>query len=88
MNTQCQQTCRDKCRALERAELIELQMIRDFTVFRDECTYPDVKIILAALIGEHERILSTLHDQREQLSEKFAVLDLIQESFEEDSLSG
>jgi|AP12_2_1047962.scaffolds.fasta_scaffold13944_2 rubrerythrin len=88
MKQRCQHSCRDKCRALEFAEILELQAIKEYTTFRDECDYPDVKSMLSELIGDHERILATLHEKREQLSEKFTVLDLINESFEEDSLQG
>jgi hypothetical protein len=83
MTAQCKHTCRDKCRALEYAQLLELKVIREFTAYRDECDYPDVKTMLAELIAGHERSLALLCEKRDQLSATFDVLHLIQESFEE-----
>jgi hypothetical protein len=88
MKPQCEHSCRDKCRALEYAQILELKVIREFTAYRAGCDYPDVKTMLAELIVEHERVLAVLYEKREQLSEGFNVLGLIQESFDEDALSG
>jgi hypothetical protein len=46
------------------------------------CTYPDVSVMLSALITEHEKMLALVEEGKEMLEAKFSILDEIRESFE------
>lgn len=75
------------CRSLEYTELLELQIIKEYTLLLGGCNYPEVRVILSEMIGDHERTLAMLHEKKLQLSEQFSILGLINDSFEEDTLS-
>jgi rubrerythrin len=81
MEVQCIHSCRGLCNALSTAEHHELSAIKEYQTFLDQCNYPDVQAILKELITQHQRTLSLLQGKRAELTEKFNILDNINESF-------
>lgn len=82
MEVQCIHSCRGLCNALTVAEHRELSAIKEYQTFLDQCNYPDVQAILRELIAQHQRTLGMLQGKRAELSEKFNILDDINESFD------
>jgi hypothetical protein len=81
MEVQCIHSCRGLCNALEVAEHRELSAIKEYQTYLDRCNYPDVQAILKEMISQHQRTLSLLQGKRAELTEKFAILQDINESF-------
>jgi len=78
----CAHTCKGLCKALEVAMKDEKEAILKYAYFRDECSYPDVKLMLNELILERQKSIVLLNKTRTLLREKFEVLDQIREGFE------
>lgn len=81
MEVQCVHSCRGLCNALSIAEHREMSAIQEYQTFLDQCNYPDVQSILRELISQHQRTLGMLQGKRAELTEKFNILDNINESF-------
>ncbi len=79
---ECAHTCRGLCRAIEIATLKEKEAILQYDSLRDECNYPDVKVIINELILHREKSIRLLEDAKVRLKSKFEVLDQIRGSFE------
>jgi hypothetical protein len=60
----------------------EKEAILKYAYFRDECSYPDVKLMLNELILQRQKSIDLLNKTRTLLQEKFEVLDQIREGFE------
>lgn len=78
----CAHTCKGLCTALELAAKKEKEAILQYAYFRDECTYPDVKLMLNELIIQRQKSIQLLEETQAQLQSKFEVLDQISEGFE------
>ena len=78
---QCAHSCKDLCQALELASAREREAILQYGSFRDECTYPDVKILLNELIIMRQKSIKLLEETKALLRTKFDVLDQIREGF-------
>lgn len=78
----CAHTCKGLCTALELATKQEKETILQYAYFRDECTYPDVKLMLNELIIQRQKSIQLLEETKSQLKAKFEVLDQISEGFE------
>lgn len=81
MEVQCVHSCRGLCNALTVAENRELSAIKEYQTYLDECNYPDVQVILRELIAHHQKTHTMLQEKRAELTEKFNILDSINESF-------
>lgn len=81
MEVQCIHSCRGLCNALSIAENREVSAIKEYQTFLDQCNYPDVQAILRELITQHQRTLGMLQGKRAELTEKFNILDDINQSF-------
>lgn len=79
---ECAHTCRGLCRAIEIATLKEKEAILQYDSLRDECNYPDVKVIINELILHREKSIRLLEDAKVRLRTKFEVLDQIRGGFE------
>ncbi len=82
MEVQCIHSCRGLCNALTVAEHRELSTIKEYQTYLDQCNYPDVQVILRELISQHQRMLGVLQGKRAELTEKFNILDDINQSFD------
>jgi len=82
MEVQCIHSCRGLCSSLNMAENRELAAIKEYQSFLDQCNYPDVQVILRELITHHQHTLSMLQGKRAELTEKFNILDNINETFD------
>lgn len=82
MEVQCIHSCRGLCNALTIAEHRELSAIKEYQTFLDQCNYPDVQGILRELIAQHQKTLGMLQGKRAELTEKFNILDNINENFD------
>jgi len=80
-NHQCAHSCKDLCSALEKATEQEKKAILQYASFRDECNYPDVKIMLNELILLRQKSIRLLEETKLKLRTKFDVLDQIREGF-------
>jgi hypothetical protein len=78
---QCAHSCKALCTALERATEEEKKAILQYAAFRDECTYPDVKVMLNELILLRQKSIKLLEETKLKLRGKFDVLDQIREGF-------
>lgn len=81
MNHQCAHSCKSLCTALEQATEQEKKAILQYAAFRDECTYPDVKVMLNELILLRQKSIRLLEETKLKLRTKFDVLDQIREGF-------
>ena len=80
-NHQCAHSCKDLCSALEKAMEQEKKAILQYASFRDECNYPDVKVMLNELILLRQKSIRLLEETKLKLRTKFEVLDQIREGF-------
>jgi len=80
--SQCTHSCKELCQALELASAREKEAILQYGSFRDECTYPDVKILLNELIIMRQKSIKLLEETKALLRTKFEVLDRIREEFD------
>ncbi len=80
--THCARTCKGLCTVLEIASLNEKRAILQYGIFRDACTYPDVKTMLNELIIERKKSIELLERTKVLVRSKFEVLDQIREGFE------
>ena len=78
----CAHTCKGLCAALDLATKQEKETILQYAYLRDECTYPDVKLMLNELIIQRQKSIQLLEKTEAQLRAKFDVLDQIREGFE------
>ena len=83
MKTPCAHSCRNLCNALAVAERREREAIEEYRRFLAACDYPDVREVLATLIGRREQSLALLAEKRESLQVKFGILDDVAASFEQ-----
>jgi hypothetical protein len=67
---------------VEIATLKEKEAMLEYDTLRDECSYPDVKVIINELILHREKSIRLLAEAKERLKSKFEVLDQISEGFE------
>jgi hypothetical protein len=81
-HTPCTHTCKELCTALEVATLQEKEAILQYATFRDECTYPDVKIMLNELILLRQKSIQLLEETKSLLRSKFEVLDQVRQGFD------
>lgn len=81
MTTPCVHSCKGLCNALEIAEHREREAIKEYRRYAEECTYPDVRVLLEDLIREREHSLQLLAEKRAMLQAKFETLDQITDSF-------
>ena len=77
----CHHTCRETCTAIEIAQQREKEAILRYAELRDECTYPDVKLVLNELIIQRQKSIRFIDEIKSRLKERFEVLDQIQEGF-------
>lgn len=82
-NAQCAHTCKGLCTAVELATLREKEAILQYGALRDECFYPDVKVLLNELILHRKKSIELLERTRALLRTKFEVIDQIREGYEE-----
>jgi len=82
MKTNCVHSCKGLCAALDAAVIREEEAIKDYKSIAAECDYPDVKILLNALLSEREKSLQHLKEKADMLRVKFDTLDQISEGFE------
>ncbi len=80
----CAQTCAGVCTALTAALAQEREAILTYGALRDQCTYPEVKIMLNQLILERKKTIELIEATAEALRTRFAALHDVQESFEEE----
>jgi len=78
----CPRTCRETCTAVETALVHERQAILRYSALRDQCVYPDVKVMLTDLVIKQEKMIRFLENIKSELKEKFHVMDQIREGFE------
>ncbi|HTX98412.1 MAG TPA: hypothetical protein VMG09_00190 [Bacteroidota bacterium] len=81
MEPKCVHSCKGLCAALSLAEQKEEAAIGEYRRFAEECDYPDVKIMLERLVFDRQRGLQALRDLRALLTERFATIDNISDSF-------
>ena len=81
MAQECVHSCKGLCSALSVAEHREEEAVKEYRKFASECDYPEVTDILNGLIADRERALRTLRDKRQELAEKFDVIDRINDTF-------
>ena len=81
--TVCRQTCKGVCTALDAAAIREKKSIEAYRDLRDQCTYPDIHILLAKLTEMHSETLRLIDETQNRMHEKFDVLDQVRESFDE-----
>ncbi len=81
-DVQCAHTCKGLCTAVEIATLREKEAILQYDALRDECTYPDVKVLLNELILHRQKSIRLLEELKAMLKSKFEVLEQIQNGFE------
>lgn len=81
MAADCVHSCKGLCTALSVAEHREEEALKEYRRFLADCDYPEVGEVLAGLIAERERGLRILRDKRQELAEKFDVIDRINDSF-------
>jgi len=79
---QCAHNCKEFCTALESAMLREKDAILQYGAMRDQCDYPDVKILLNELIIQRQRSINLLMETKALIKSKFAVLDQVREGYE------
>ena len=78
----CPRTCREVCTAVEGALQEERRQILRYSELRDQCVYPDVKVMLNELVIRKEKTIRFLENVKSELAEKFHVMDQIREGFE------
>ncbi|MBI4547927.1 MAG: hypothetical protein HY707_08105 [Ignavibacteriae bacterium] len=78
----CAQSCKELCSAIEIALEHEKQAILRYGMFRDQCTYPEVKTMLNELIIRKQKEIQLIEQTKSLLKTKFEVLDQIREGFE------
>ncbi|MBK7259030.1 MAG: hypothetical protein IPI01_14775 [Ignavibacteriae bacterium] len=81
MAQECVHSCKGLCSALSVAEHREEEALKEYRRFASECDYPDVAEILQGLVADRERALRVLRDKRQELAEKFDVIDRINDTF-------
>ncbi len=81
MEPKCIHSCKGLCSALALAEQREESAIGEYRRFAEECDYPDVKVMLERLAAERQRALQALRELRAILTERFATVDKISDSF-------
>jgi hypothetical protein len=77
----CDQTCKGICTSLEAASAGELKAIVLYTTLRSQCTYPDIQIMLDALIEKRREMIRLIDETQTKIRQKFEVLDRIRDSF-------
>ena len=77
----CDQTCKGICTSLEAASASELNAIGIYTTLRDQCTYPEIKVMLDELIGKRREMIKLIEETRSKIEQKFGVLDQIREGY-------
>ncbi len=81
MEPKCVHSCKGLCSALSLAEQREETAIGEYRRFAEECDYPDVKVMLERLVSERQRALQALRDLQSLLTQRFATIDNISDSF-------
>jgi rubrerythrin len=82
MKTNCAHSCKGLCAALDAAVIREQEAIKEYKSISAECDYPDVKILLNALLADREKSLELLKEKADMLRVKFDTLDQISDGFE------
>jgi len=77
----CAHGCKEFCTAIEMSMLREKEAILQYDALRDECDYPDVKVILNELILQRQKSIRLLEEAKQIMKSKFEVLDQIQDGF-------
>ncbi len=77
----CVHGCKEFCTALEIAALREKEAILQYDSLRDECDYPDVKVMLNELIIQRQKSIRLLEEVKTLMKSKFEVLGQIQDGF-------
>ncbi len=78
----CPRTCRETCTAIDSALQAERQQFIRYGELRDQCVYPDVRVMLNELVTKKERTIRFLENIKTELAEKFHVMDQIRDGFE------
>jgi rubrerythrin len=78
----CPRTCAEVCTAIESALLAERTQILRYSDLRDQCVYPDVRVMLNELVIKKEKTIRFLENIKSELAEKFHVMDQIRDGFE------
>jgi rubrerythrin len=78
----CQQTCRGICTSLEAATVSEQKAIGLYETLRDQCTYPEVRIMLTELIEKRRQLLVLIEGTQRRIHEKFDALDQVRDHYE------
>lgn len=78
----CPRTCRETCTAIDSALQAERQQILRYGDLRDQCAYPDVRVMLNELVLKKEKTIRFLENIKSELAEKFHVMDQIRDGFE------
>ncbi len=60
----------------------ERQSILRYGDLRDQCVYPDVKVMLNEMVIRKEKMIRFLENIKAELAEKFHVMDQIRDGFE------
>ncbi len=81
-NIQCAHSCKEFCTALESAMQKEKDTILHYGALRDQCDYPDIKIMLNELILQRQRSINLLMETKATMKAKFDTLDQVREHFE------
>ncbi len=79
---ECAHNCKEFCTALETAMQREKDAILQYGALRDQCDYPDVKILLNELILQRQRSIGLLVETKTLIRSKFEVLDQVREGFD------
>lgn len=81
MAQECVHSCKGLCTALAVAEHREEEALKEYRRFASECDYPEIATILQSLVHDRERALRLLREKRQELAEKFDVIDRINDTF-------
>jgi len=80
--TQCAQSCRGLCAAIDATLQREKETILQFAALRDKCQYPEVNALLNELIIQSQKSIRIIEDAKAFLKAKFEVLEQIQDGFD------
>lgn len=79
---QCGHSCKEFCTALEFAMQREKETILKYGSLRDQCDYPDIKMMLNELIIQRQKSINLLLETKAHMMMKFDTLNQVREGFE------
>lgn len=77
----CDHACKNTCEALNQAMLKEEGILEIYNSVVDECSLPEAKFLLSALIDEKRKVIRKLEQALLELQEKSHIIDDIAESY-------